>query len=306
MKFYMGPRQWPETIADIQSAGHELVQDIHQAEVLVNTTPNPAKISVPGNIKWVQHCYTGVNQLIDAGVIHDVPWCNTAGAFATPVAESALGLLLSVAHHHKAFALAASWSVARELDQSQAWVYPQAAPKRLAVFGAGGIGKEFIRMVAPFGLHITAVNRSGTQVPGADVTLAMADAAHVWGEADFIVCILPLTPDTAGLVDAAIFRAMKPSALFINVGRGGTVVTEDLVDALRSGEIAGAGLEVVDPEPLPDGHPLYTLPNCTMTPHMAASADVAKYHIGAVFNANAAAWEAGEEMPTRVDVERGY
>ena len=134
----------------------------------------------------------------------------------------------------------------------------------------------------------------------------MDQAESVWGEADFIFCILPATKDTEGLIDAATFRAMKPSAIFINVGRGSTVVTEDLVAALRDGEIAGAGLEVMDPEPLPDGHPLYDLPNCTMTPHMAASAHVAQYHLGAIFNANAAAWERGEAMPTRVDAEAGY
>ena len=97
-------------------------------------------------------------------------------------------------------------------------------------------------------------------VEGADEVVPMDKADHVWGSADFIFCILPATKDTEGLIDAAAFRAMKPSAIFINVGRGSTVVTDDLVDALREGEIAGAGLEVVDPEPLPDDHPLLSLP----------------------------------------------
>ena len=196
--------------------------------------------------------------------------------------------------------------MAKELDESQAWLYNQQGPKGVAIFGAGGIGKQLIKLLRPFGVHITAVNRSGRAVEGADEVVPMDKAQHVWGEADFIFCILPATKDTEGLIDAATFRAMKPSAIFINVGRGSTVVTEDLVEALRSGEIAGAGLEVMDPEPLPDGHPLYDLPNCTMTPHMAASAHVAQFHLGAIFNANAAAWERGEAMPTRVDVEAGY
>ena len=81
---------------------------------------------------------------------------------------------------------------------------------------------------------------------------------------------------------------------------------EDITRLIEAGEIAGAGLDVTNPEPLPDGHPLYDLPNCTMTPHMAASAHVAQYHLGTIFNANAAAWERGEAMPTRVDAEAGY
>ncbi len=297
--------------ADIDSAGHQEVDSIDQAQVYINTTPDPQEIpEMPANIEFVQHCFTGVNQLIDAGVITDdgVPWCNAAGAFAQPVAESALGLLLSQAHHHKRFALEATWDGAREIDESQAWLYTPKGhtPKKVAIFGAGGIGQELISMLQPFGVHITAVNRSGRQVAGADVTVALADATSVWSEADFIVLIMPLTEETNGLVDAAKFKAMKKSAILINVGRGKLVNTDDLVDALRSGEIAGAGLEVVDPEPLPDDHPLWGLKNCTMTPHMGASWQVADFHLGEIFNANAAAWEEGKPLPTHIDPKAGY
>ena len=297
--------------ADIDSAGHQEVDSIDQAQVYINTTPDPQEIpKMPANIEFVQHCFTGVNQLIDAGVITDdgVPWCNAAGAFAQPVAESALGLLLSQAHHHKRFALEATWDGAREIDESQAWLYTPKGhtPKKVAIFGAGGIGQELISMLQPFGVHITAVNRSGRQVAGADVTVALADATSVWSEADFIVLIMPLTEETNGLVDAAKFKAMKKSAILINVGRGKLVNTDDLVDALRSGEIAGAGLEVVDPEPLPDDHPLWALKNCTMTPHMGASWQVADFHLGEIFNANAAAWEEGKSLPTHIDPKAGY
>ena len=297
--------------ADIDSAGHQEVDSIDQAQVYINTTPDPQEIpKMPANIEFVQHCFTGVNQLIDAGVITDdgVPWCNAAGAFAQPVAESALGLLLSQAHHHKRFALEATWDGAREIDESQAWLYTPKGhtPKKVAIFGAGGIGQELISMLQPFGVHITAVNRSGRQVAGADVTVALADATSVWSEADFIVLIMPLTEETNGLVDAAKFKAMKKSAILINVGRGKLVNTDDLVDALRSGEIAGAGLEVVDPEPLPNDHPLWALKNCTMTPHMGASWQVADFHLGEIFNANAAAWEEGKPLPTHIDPKAGY
>ena len=297
--------------ADIDSAGHQEVDSIDQAQVYINTTPDPQEIpKIPANIEFVQHCFTGVNQLIDAGVITDdgVPWCNAAGAFAQPVAESALGLLLSQAHHHKRFALEATWDGAREIDESQAWLYTPKGhtSKKVAIFGAGGIGQELISMLQPFGVHITAVNRSGRQVAGADVTVALADATSVWSEADFIVLIMPLTEETNGLVDAAKFKAMKKSAILINVGRGKLVNTDDLVDALRSGEIAGAGLEVVDPEPLPDDHPLWGLKNCTMTPHMGASWQVADFHLGEIFNANAAAWEEGKSLPTHIDPKAGY
>lgn len=309
MRYYMGPEEWAPTAKDIEAAGHERVDSLAEAEVFVNTSSDPAAVpDLPENIQWVQYCFTGVNHLIDAGHIREggVPWCNSAGAFAKPVAESALGLLLSQAHHHKAFALAKTWDVAHELDQSQAWLYDQRGPKRVVIVGAGGIGKQLMAYLKPFGVHITAVNRSGRTVEGADVTLPIERASKVWGEADFVVSILPATAATEHFFDAELFRAMKDSAVFVNVGRGSTVVTDDLVQALREGQIAGAGLEVMDPEPLPDGHPLYDLPNATLTPHMAASFQVAQHHMGAIFNANAAAWERGEDMLTRVDPDAGY
>lgn len=297
--------------ADIDAAGHKEVDSIDQAQVYINTSSKAEDVpEMPANIEFVQHCFTGVNQMIESGVLTDnsVPWCNAAGAFAKPVAESALGLLLSQAHHHKRFALEATWDGAREIDESQAWLYtPNGhAPKRVAIFGAGGIGQELISMLAPFGVHITAVNRSGRKVAGADVTLPLSDATSVWSEADFIVLIMPLTEETIGLVDAAKFKAMKKSAILINVGRGKLVNTDDLVEALRTGEIAGAGLEVVDPEPLPDDHPLWGMKNCTMTPHMGASWQVADLHLGEIFNANAAAWEEGKPLPTLIDPKAGY
>lgn len=316
MKYFFGPsesasREWAQMKSDIDAAGHQQVDSIDQAQVYINTSPKPEEVpAIPANIEFVQHCFTGVNQMIDAGIITEntIPWCNAAGAFAKPVAESALGLLLSQAHHHKRFALEATWDGAREIDESQAWLYsPNGhAPKRVAIFGAGGIGQELISMLKPFGVHITAVNRSGRAVEGADETHPLADATSVWSEADFVVLIMPLTEETNGLVDAAKFKAMKSSAILVNVGRGKLVNTDDLVEALRTGEIAGAGLEVMDPEPLPDGHPLWELKNCTMTPHMGASWQVADLHLGDIFNTNARAWEEGRPLPTRVDPKAGY
>lgn len=307
----MGPYVWEETVRQLDAAGFERGDDLADAEIYVNTTPNPKKIpEIPDSVAFVQHCFTGVDQLIAAGVIRagGPRWANTAGAFARPVAESALGLMLSQAHHHKRFALAGTWDVARELDETQAWLYspPAATPKEVAIVGAGGIGRELIALLRPFGVDITAVNRSGRDVPGADRTLAMADADAVWSSADFIVLILPLTDETRGLVDAAKFRAMKSSAILVNVGRGATVVTDDLVAALETGEIAGAGLEVMDPEPLPDGHRLFELPNATLTPHMAASYGVAQWHVADVVKANVEALKAGRPLVTEVDPKAGY
>lgn len=312
MKYYMGPGLWEPTIEDLSAAGHERVEALEDAEAYIFTSGNPRDFpsELPESITFVQYGFTGVNHLIKAGLIEEggVRWANTAGAFAVPVAESALGLLLGQAHQHKAAATHATWSAGAKLDEDQAWLYSPKGqdPKEVAIFGAGGIGKALISMLKPFGCRITAVNRTGNEVEGADRTVAIDDAEDVWGSADFIVLIMPLTDLTRGMVDKEKFKAMKDSAILVNVGRGPLVVTDDLVWALENGEIAGAGLEVVDPEPLPDGHPLWSLPNCTMTPHIAASELVAQWHIGDIFLDNVAALEAGERMPTEVDPAAGY
>jgi phosphoglycerate dehydrogenase-like enzyme len=103
-----------------------------------------------------------------------------------------------------------------------------------------------------------------------------------------------------------VFALMKPSAVLVNVARGPLVHTDDLVEALRSGQIGGAALDVTDPEPLPDGHPLWDLPQCLITPHTANTFTVIEQRMGGLVVANAAAFEAGERMPNEVNLETGY
>lgn len=312
MKFYMAPYTWAETAEDIKAAGHEQVDEMSQAEVFVFTSSNPDDFpdSLPENIQFVQHCFTGVEELIKRGFItpDGIPWANTAGSFATPVAEIGLSLLLAQMHRQKEIARAESFDVRDHMDRVQQWLYanPHRGKKQVAIFGAGGIGQEFMRLVRPFDVDIVAVNRSGREVEGADKTLAMADAERLWETADIVVLALPLTDETEGLVDASKFAAMKNTALVVNIGRGRLINTEDLVEALDNGDIAGAALEVTDPEPLPDDHPLWQMDSCTISPHIAATYRVAKLHVGATAAANMDAFERGEKMPTQIDPQAGY
>ena len=172
--------------------------------------------------------------------------------------------------------------------------------------GAGGIGKRLIRMLEGFGPRIIAVNRSGNPVEGADETFATSDIERVWPAADYFVALAPLTDQTHQLFDAAAFRAMPNHAVIINVGRGPLVDTEALVAALRAGQIAGAGLDVTDPEPLPDGHPLWDMPNVVITPHLANPPYSVRRSIGAHAAKVMERFAAGEAIPTEVDTEAGY
>ncbi|MEQ9449861.1 MAG: NAD(P)-dependent oxidoreductase, partial [Rhodospirillaceae bacterium] len=126
------------------------------------------------------------------------------------------------------------------------------------------------------------------------------------GEADVVVNATPLTPATTGLFDAAMFERMKTSAFFINIGRGASVVTDDLVTALERGHIAGAGLDVTDPEPLPNGHPLWSAPNVIITPHIAGVSQLKLDRVWEVMRENLRRYVAGEKMLSVVDPTLGY
>ena len=303
MKFTMLTRPWDNVVEEVAAAGHEYVESIDDADFLIYSG-GPLPSPLPENIRFVQWVFTGVEQLIRANIMTpETRWANAAGVFAKPVAEHAMALTLATMHQYKFAFQNPTFAVRREVDQRQDWLFLN---KRVAIIGAGGIGRELIQMLKPFGPHITAVNRSGNPVEGADETFAQENAEHVWSEADIIVLITPLTFETMGMVNAEVLGRMKESAYLINVGRGALVVTDALVDALTERRIAGAGLEVVDPEPLPENHPLWRLDNCVITPHVAAMGSVARAMIAPTIIANAAAIERGERMPTEVDVEAGY
>ena len=125
-------------------------------------------------------------------------------------------------------------------------------------------------------------------------------------QADILVCLLPLTPDTRNMFDAAIFGAMKRTAFFVNVGRGGTVVTDDLTKALESGTLGGAGLDVVEPEPLPAGHPLWKAPRLILTPHVSADSDLDEEVRWLLVRENLRRFVEGGKMLSVVDATRGY
>lgn len=305
MKFAMHPARWNNVIAEVEEAGHTFVEKLEDADFLIfNGAARDFPSPLPDNIGFVQWPFAGVDHLLGKGVLtEDVRWANAAGVYAKPVAEMALGLILAQYHHFKMTIEARSFDRRWDVDAAQQWLFHG---KTVALFGAGGIGGELIRMLEPFGVHTIAVNRSGAVVAGADETLSIEAAGKVWERADIVVLSMPLTEQTRGMVDAGRLRAMKETALLVNVGRGALVDTDALVEALSEGEIAGAAMDVTAPEPLPAHHPLWAMDNVLISPHIAAPPSVAKMLIGPQIIENALAFQKGEKMPTEVDFQFGY
>ena len=175
------------------------------------------------------------------------------------------------------------------------------------IVGVGGIGGETARLAAAFGMHVIGIDERRTDRPEGVAELHRAAALdELLPRADFVILTVPHTPETEGFFGRARFQHMKKSAFFINIGRGMTTKLDDLVAALKAGEIAGAGLDVFEREPLPADHPLWTLPGVLMTPHTAGHGPYLDERRYAVLNDNVQRFAAGRPLRNLVDKSRWF
>jgi phosphoglycerate dehydrogenase-like enzyme len=233
-----------------------------------------------------------------AGLIDQArAWTSAKGSYAKPVAEHALMLAL------------AGLRVLPERIRAHSWGAPAGVSlygARVTILGGGGITTELLGLLAPFRVEATVVRRQVEPVPGATRTVTTARLDDVLPGALVVFVALALTPETRRIIGAPQLAAMDDQAWLVNVARGPHVHTDALVTALRAGEIAGAGLDVTDPEPLPDGHPLWTAPNCIITPHTADTWEMIIPLLAARITANVVHFAAGEPLEGPVDPAAGY
>ncbi|WP_460513277.1 D-isomer specific 2-hydroxyacid dehydrogenase family protein [Frigoribacterium salinisoli] len=220
------------------------------------------------------------------------------GAYSAPVAEHALALVLATLRQLQVRARATSWE-----DEQRGL---SLNGRRVTIVGAGGIGSELLRLLQPFDVHVTMVRRKQEAVPGADRTVRADELDDVLPETDVLVVAAALTEGTTSLLGARAFGLLPDDAVLVNIARGGLVDTDALVDALAAGRLGGAGLDVTDPEPLPDGHPLWTEPRALVTPHQANTDAMTEPLFEARVRANVEALAEGREPEGVVDVEQGY
>ncbi|MEV4732309.1 D-isomer specific 2-hydroxyacid dehydrogenase family protein [Saccharopolyspora sp. NPDC049426] len=286
-----------------RDAGAEVV-GLDQAEALAWTTSATAEFpsALPDSIRWVQLPSAGVEQWFQAGIVDGArTWTSATGAYAAPVAEHALLLLLTGIRRMPECVRATTWSKAELMP-----AVGTLGGATVAIIGCGSIGRALIPSLRALGAQVIAVNRSGRTVPGALRTVAADDAAQVWSQADHVVVAAPATSDTQHLVGRDQIERMRPGAWLVNVARGSVVDTEALVEALDEGTIGGAALDVTDPEPLPDGHPLWTHPRAVVTPHVANPAVTLRRGFHERLAHNIGRYVRGETLIGTVDLTRGY
>lgn len=200
--------------------------------------------------------------------------------------------------------LKGTWQRNVGLDRSD---FMELEGRTVLIVGLGGIGSQTAKRAHGLGMRVIATRGSRREGPDYVDYVGLPDEVYeLAGRADVVINTAPLTERTRGMFDAKFFAAMKSTAYFISVGRGASTVTKDLVAALEEGKITGAGLDVTDPEPLPQNHPLWTMPRVIISPHTGGRSDKSRDRLFLLVQENLRRYVAGEPMLSVVDIERGY
>ena len=259
-------------------------------------------------VHWVQVYFAGVEDCVSLpGMQSGIVLTNGQRLSSTTIADHTIALTyalvrgLDVFHGNQA---QGAWDRSSSSDLRS---FGELSGRTMLVVGLGGIGTQVAQRANALGMRILATRGSRREGPDYVEYVGLSDEAiKLATEADIVVNAVPLTDSTRGMFNKAFFAAMKPSAYYISVGRGQSTVTADLLEALNSGQIAGAGLDVTEPEPLPADHPLWSTPRVIITPHVAASSAETLVRIQALVAENLRRYVAGEPLLSRVDIQRGY
>jgi phosphoglycerate dehydrogenase-like enzyme len=293
---------WPLAATAVQDAGGKVVP-VEEAEALVwMDWSGPGRLAeVLGQfpqIRWVHLPGAGIESFLEAGLMADGRiWTCSKGAHSALIAEHALALALAGMHAVGPSARTTSWApvaVTALVEQP------------VTIVGGGGIASALLGYLAPFRAAVTVVRRHPTPLSGATRTLGPDALPDALPDARLVVLALALTPETHHIIGRDELGRMHERAWLVNVSRGGHVDTDALVDALEHKAIAGAALDVTDPEPLPDGHRLWTMPNCIITPHAAGTSAPVMRLLASRVADNVRRFGAGEPLLGAVDFAAGY
>ncbi|MCI0641293.1 MAG: D-2-hydroxyacid dehydrogenase [Gemmataceae bacterium] len=266
--------------------------------------PDVAKLSKASSLQWIQLASAGVPwNLCDACKGRKLDVTNLAGLYGPTIAEHALCMLLFLNRNlQSAFRnqLQGKW------DRSVAGPMRDLFGKTLAVVGAGNIGQNIARLAKGFGMQVLGCRRRPKQTPFVDIVFGPGEVKDMLGRADYVAVAAPLTRGTDGMLGVAEFAAMRPGTIYVNVSRGPIAQEAALLEALRSGQIAAAGLDVFAVEPLAPEHPFWAMPNVLVSPHFSGETVNTGTLPSERFARNLRAWLDADPLEGIVDVDQGY
>lgn len=273
------------------------------ADVMVGWNVPREVVARAGRLRWIHSTAAGVDQLLHPEVIErGILLTGSSGIHALSISEHVLALALA---HSRRLPQAIRHQVARRWDRASTIGW-ELAGQTMGILGLGAIGQSLATRAAALGMRVIGTKRTPGPLPGVERILGPDGLDEVLSAADVLVIILPLTSATRGVIGARELALMKPSAFLINVARGAIVQEAALIDALRAGRLAGAGLDVFEREPLPQDSPLYGMEQVIITPHVSGA--VPGYYDRAIplFCENLRRYVAGEPLLNVVDLARGY
>jgi phosphoglycerate dehydrogenase-like enzyme len=294
----------PNAVVEAFDRSEDAAEAIAEADAAYGTIP-PDLFARAERLRWIQAPLAGLGAdwFHPALVDSDVVVTNMRGIYNEHLANHAVGFLLGLSRRFDVFF---GRQVRGEWRRGETMI--DLASSTVLIVGVGGSGSEAGRLCDAFGMRVLGVDPRATEAPpgfGEVVGPELLDDRL--GQADFVIITTPETPETRHLFDAGRFAAMKRGSYLINIARGVCVVTDDLVESLRSSHLAGAGLDVVDPEPLPPEHPLWTLPGVLITPHVAIAGAPGWYERRtAILLENCRRFTQGDELVNVVDKRRWF
>lgn len=296
----------PEAEVVAAAEGEARVEQLAKAQVVIGLCDAETLAAAP-SLHWIQTWWVGVEHCVSLPGLAErgIVLSNTQRTSGIPIAEHAIALTLALARGLPQYARdqqAGHWQ-----DRTDAPALRELGGRTLLVVGLGGIGTEVARRAHAIGMRVIATRNSSREGPPFVAKVGLSGELHALAaEADVVVNAVPLTPATTGIFNRAFFQAMKAGGYFVNVARGRSVVTDDLVAVLRSGQLAAAALDVTEPEPLPKDHALWSLPNVIITPHVAAVSDTQDERYAILVTENLRRYVAGDLLLNVVDIQRGY
>jgi phosphoglycerate dehydrogenase-like enzyme len=289
-----------------RSAGFALdAKTLAGADAIISLCTPETMNNADESLLWMHNYLVGVDPCLGLPEeqIQGRVFTNSKRLSGPAIAEHSMAMILSLARGLPAFQRASSW----DRSKASGITFGPVQGKTILIVGLGGIGTQIAWRAHGLGMRVTAIRSSSREGPDHVEYVGLPDELPALAaKSDVVVNALPLTEKTRGIFDHALFKAVKRGAIFVSVGRGKTTVTDDLVAALQSGHLHGAGLDVTDPEPLPANSPLWTMDNVIITPHISAAGPGTMRRIAVITTENLRRYLAGEPLLNTVDMRAGY
>lgn len=276
------------------------------AQVLFGWSRLDDVLAAADALVWVQNVGAGVERIVSAEFRgRDLILTNGSGIMAPNMAEHAIGLMLALARRFPD--LLEAQRLHRWKGDVDTGSVTELGGQTVLLVGPGEIGRQIARRLMAFDMEVLGIRRSaGDALEHVAEVGGFEDLEHMASRADHVISSVPHTDQTVGMFNAGLFDHFRDGARFYNMGRGTSVVQADLIAALESGKLSGAGLDVADPEPLPPDDPLWKAPNIMITAHTSGATPKFQDRLFELFTDNLRRYIAGDDLRNVVDQERGY